>query len=126
MFAKTISQKMVDALAIATHRFAAPGSVSEKCNKARDVSRTQLRCKLGYKRLVLCICVLSMTRHAATPTASAEQKGTNANKKRCDFVLKVAEQAYVWPVCVLSTFCLSQKLGWHFFCKYDIKIGVTP
>jgi hypothetical protein len=88
--------------------------------RSRDVSRTQLWCKLGYERLVLCICVLSMTRRAATPTASVEQKGTNANKKSRDFVSKVAEQAYVRPVCVLSAFCLSRKLGGTSFSKNAI------
>jgi hypothetical protein len=66
----------------------------------------------------LCIRVLSMTHHAVTPTASAEQKGTNANKKSREkhpFVSKVAAQTVVWPICVLSPFCLSRKLGWHFF-----------
>jgi hypothetical protein len=31
------------------------------------------------------------------------------------FVSKVAAQAVVWPICVISSFCLSRKFGWHFF-----------
>jgi hypothetical protein len=51
-------------------------------------------------------------RFCRTKRNKREQK---KSRKAYPFVSKVAAQAVVWPVCVLSTFCLSRKLGWHFF-----------